>query len=129
MRRKIPATYVYNLEKDTFTEYHDLIFDRISFTQQFDGVKDRVYAVGYGKKLRIEIAKHSEDIFHDRLKHEYVVYLNKPDRTRGAELIANYILNQNEIEISYHEKQLDKLRKRHSQFEAFKEKYVKTHTD
>ena len=124
MRRKLKAVYVYNSQTDKFTEYYDLIYDRVVFSQQFDGVGDRIYGVNYANKIRIEVAKHAEEIFHNRLNHEYVVYLNKPNRIHAAELISDHILYKNEMDISYHEKRLDKLKARHKQFEKFKEQYV-----
>ena len=124
MRRKLAAVYVYNSKYDTFAEYHNLSYERVDFTQQFDGVQDHIYACDYAKNIRIEVSKHAGDIYHNRLNHEYIVYLNKPDKIRGAELIANYILNRNEIETSYHEKRVADLHTLHEQFVAFKEKYV-----
>ena len=123
MRRKIAATYVYNIETDTFTEYRDLTWERISFDQHFDGVKDHCYAIDYKKHLRIEIAKHSGDIFHNRLKHEYIVYLNSPDKVHATHLLSDYIITRTEIEMSYHEKQLYKLKDRRNQVANFRDKF------
>ena len=60
----------------------------------------------YAKNIRVEIARHEEEIFHNRLKHEYVVYLTKDDENKAIKLLSDYVLSRIEIEISYLENQL-----------------------
>ena len=106
MRRKLAAVYVYNSETGAFDTYYDLIHETIDFTHQFDGTGIHVYGRDYSRNIRIEVSRHAEEIFHNRLKHEYVVYLNKDDRQKAVKLISEYVSSRIEIEISYLENQL-----------------------
>lgn len=120
MRRKLAAVYVYNSETGAFDVYHDLIYETIDFTHQFDGTGIHVYGRDYARNIRIEIARHAEEIFHNRLKHEYALYLNEDDRKKAVQLISEYLLSRIEIEISYLENQLSIVmakRKRYKEFE------------
>lgn len=110
MRRKIPAVYVFNANERTLKEYFNMIWDRIEFSSNFDGPKNHMYAVNYGKKIRIEIAKRSGDIFYNSQHNEYVVYLNEPDRKKACDILFNHMLSKLSIEICYHERELEKVR-------------------
>ena len=121
MRRKLAAVYVYNSKDNTFEEYHNLIYERIEFTHQFDGTGSHIYGRDYSRNIRIEVAKHAEEVFHNRLKHEYVVFLNESNKAHAVEILSNYILNRIEIEISYLENQLSIARAKHKQVKEFQE--------
>ena len=106
MKRKIPAIYVYNSETGEFNVYHNLTYETVDFTHKFDGTNVHAYGRDYAKNIRIEIARHEEEIFHNRLKHEYVVYLTKDNEDKAVKLLSDYVLSRIEIEISYLENQL-----------------------
>lgn len=110
MRGKIPALYVYNTEDHTLIQYHGLNRDEINFSMHFDGVAKHVYACAPEKKIRIEIASHEGDIFHDRVKHEYRIWFFKPRYQDALSKLKDHILGRRTTELCYHEAALDKLR-------------------
>mgnify|MGYP007069885602 FL=1 len=123
MRKKIPALYVYNTQSHTFTSYLNLVYDNIRFSHEFDGVGDHTYACRLNQKIRIEINKKPEVIFHDRVKHEYRIWLEEPNHAKGLEILSTYILDRITTEICYHEQALgklnDKLNKVNESFAAY----------
>lgn len=119
MKRKIPAIYVYNSETGEFNTYHNLTYETVDFTHKFDGTNVHAYGRDYAKNIRVEIARHEEEIFHNRLKHEYVVYLTKDDENKAIKLLSDYVLGRIEIEISYLENQLGIAMAKHKKCKEF----------
>ena len=125
MKRKIPAIYIYNSETGEFNVYHNLTYETVDFTHKFDGTNIHAYGRDYAKNIRIEIARHEEEIFHNRLKHEYVVYLTKDNEDKAIKLLSDYVLGRIEIEISYLEKQLSIATEKHKRCEMFRDRETK----
>lgn len=111
---------MYDAEHDTFTEYHDLLFKRVELIARYDGSKCRFYATDVKNGLSIEIAKKSEEVFHDENKHSYVVYLNAPDKKKAVQIISEYLFNHIETDISYLEKRLSEAIARRMQYLNFR---------
>ena len=124
MRRKIPAVYVFDAKERTFKEYFNMIWDRIDFGSNFDGPKDHVYGVDYAKNIRIELPKHSEDIFYDSYHDRYVTFLFEPNRRKAIDILLDCVISKASIEICYHERGLDEARKRHQSLVDTKEELL-----
>lgn len=125
MQRKVAATYVYDAEHDTITEYHDFLYKRVELIARYDGSKCRFYATDIKNNISIEIAKKSEEVFHDKSKHSYVVYLNTPDKKKAVQIISEYLINNIETDISYLEKRLSEAIARRMQYLNFRNKELK----
>ena len=122
MQRKISATYVYDDENDTFAEYLGLTYKRVEFDVRFDGAQYHVYACDQKSKRNFEVAKRSEEIFFDKNKKLYTVYLNTPDKDKAVALMADYLINQIEMDINYLERKLDKAMEKRTKYIEFHNK-------